>query len=195
MKKFLNEFKAFAMRGNVFDMAIGVVLATAFGKITTSLVADVFMPLIGYFLGASFQNYNEAVDHWVAFILLAIIGGNMLKEAFDRSCGLEDCGCEDVKIEAFEIAPKAFYAWIYIVCTFVLISIAGFFFFLALFCSFLIVRIEIAKYALLLADSSSLLFNFLCRQRKLQRKRIALEKGLLSTAITQFLFQRRWLLR
>ena len=51
MKKFLNEFKAFAMRGNVFDMAIGVVLATAFGKITSSLVADVFMPLIGHFFG------------------------------------------------------------------------------------------------------------------------------------------------
>ena len=51
MKKFLNEFKAFAMRGNVFDMAIGVVLATAFGKITNSLVADVFMPLIGHFFG------------------------------------------------------------------------------------------------------------------------------------------------
>ncbi|MBQ3103967.1 MAG: large-conductance mechanosensitive channel protein MscL [Oscillospiraceae bacterium] len=51
MKKFLNEFKAFAMRGNVFDMAIGVVLATAFGKITNSLVGDVFMPLIGYLFG------------------------------------------------------------------------------------------------------------------------------------------------
>ena len=51
MKKFLNEFKAFAMRGNVFDMAIGVVMATAFGKITNSLVADVFMPLIGHFFG------------------------------------------------------------------------------------------------------------------------------------------------
>ena len=53
MKKFLNEFKAFAMRGNVFDMAIGVVLATAFGKITNSLVGDVFMPLIGYFFGGT----------------------------------------------------------------------------------------------------------------------------------------------
>ena len=47
MKKFFNEFKEFAMRGNVLDMAIGVVLGSAFGKITTSLVNDVFMPLIG----------------------------------------------------------------------------------------------------------------------------------------------------
>ena len=44
MKKFFNEFREFAMRGNVLDMAIGVVLGSAFGKITTSLVNDVFMP-------------------------------------------------------------------------------------------------------------------------------------------------------
>ena len=53
------------------------------------------MPLIGFFLGTLFAAAIEAVDHWVAFGLLAIIGFNMLKEAFDRSCGLEDCGCED----------------------------------------------------------------------------------------------------
>ena len=40
----------------------------------------------------------------------------------------EDCGCEDVKIESFEVAPKAFYGWIYIVCTFILISMVCFFF-------------------------------------------------------------------
>ena len=45
-KGFLAEFKAFIMRGNVLDMAIGVIIATAFGKITTSLVNDVLMPLI-----------------------------------------------------------------------------------------------------------------------------------------------------
>lgn len=53
------------------------------------------MPLIGFFLGTLFAEAIEAVDHWVAFALLAIIGFNMLKEAFDRTCGLEDCGCED----------------------------------------------------------------------------------------------------
>ena len=51
MKKFLNEFKEFAMRGNVLDMAIGVVIGSAFSKITTSLVNDVFMPLIGLLVG------------------------------------------------------------------------------------------------------------------------------------------------
>ena len=51
MKKFFLEFKEFAMRGNVLDMAVGVILGGAFGKITTSLVNDVFMPLIGMLIG------------------------------------------------------------------------------------------------------------------------------------------------
>ena len=53
------------------------------------------MPLIGFYLGTLFASAIEAVDHWVAFGLLGIIGFNMLKEAFDRSCGLDDCGCEE----------------------------------------------------------------------------------------------------
>lgn len=51
IKKFLEEFKAFAMRGNVLDMAIGVVIGAAFGKITTSVVNDIIMPLIGLITG------------------------------------------------------------------------------------------------------------------------------------------------
>ena len=53
------------------------------------------MPLIGFFLGTLFAAAIEAVDHWVAFGLLGIIGFNMLKESFDRSCDLDGCGCED----------------------------------------------------------------------------------------------------
>ena len=51
MKKFLEEFKTFAMRGNVIDMAVGVVIGAAFGNITTSLVNDIFMPLLGLITG------------------------------------------------------------------------------------------------------------------------------------------------
>jgi len=51
MKKFLKEFKEFAMRGNVIDMAIGVVIGGAFGKITTSLVNDIIMPFISLLIG------------------------------------------------------------------------------------------------------------------------------------------------
>jgi large conductance mechanosensitive channel len=47
----LQEFKAFAMRGNVVDMAVGIVIGAAFGKITTSFVNDVLMPPIGMLLG------------------------------------------------------------------------------------------------------------------------------------------------
>lgn len=50
-KGFITEFKEFIMRGNVLDMAIGVIIATSFGKITTSLVNDVIMPAIGILLG------------------------------------------------------------------------------------------------------------------------------------------------
>lgn len=50
-KGFLTQFREFIMRGNVLDMAIGVIIATSFGKITTSLVNDVIMPAIGMLLG------------------------------------------------------------------------------------------------------------------------------------------------
>lgn len=51
MKKTLNEFKEFIARGNVMDMAVGVIVGGAFGKIVTSLVNDILMPLIGLLLG------------------------------------------------------------------------------------------------------------------------------------------------
>lgn len=47
----LKEFKEFAMRGNVLDLAVGVIIGGAFGKIITSLVSDILMPLIGLLLG------------------------------------------------------------------------------------------------------------------------------------------------
>ena len=51
MKKLLKEFKTFAMRGNVMDMAIGIIIGAAFGKIVSSLVGDVIMPIIGRLTG------------------------------------------------------------------------------------------------------------------------------------------------
>jgi len=63
MKKFMEEFKAFAMRGNVVDMAVGVVIGGAFGKITTSLVNDIFMPLLGIVTGGvNFSGMFYALD-------------------------------------------------------------------------------------------------------------------------------------
>jgi len=69
----LKEFREFAMRGNVMDLAIAVIIGGAFGKIITSLVNDVLMPLIGLVLGGvnfselSFT-FREAVVKWGAFV-------------------------------------------------------------------------------------------------------------------------------
>ena len=63
MKKFLEDFKAFAMRGNVVDMAVGVIIGGAFGSITTSLVNDIFMPLLGLVTGGiNFGGLFYALD-------------------------------------------------------------------------------------------------------------------------------------
>ncbi|MEO5886765.1 MAG: large conductance mechanosensitive channel protein MscL [Anaerolineales bacterium] len=69
----LKEFKEFALRGNVLDLAVAVIIGAAFGKIITSLVDDVLMPLIGLVLGG--VNFSElaftvgaAVVKWGAFV-------------------------------------------------------------------------------------------------------------------------------
>jgi large conductance mechanosensitive channel len=69
----LKEFREFAMRGNVMDLAIAVIIGGAFGKIVTSLVNDVLMPLIGLVLGGiNFSEQaivvREAVIKWGAFV-------------------------------------------------------------------------------------------------------------------------------
>ena len=51
MKKILQEFKQFAMRGNVIDMAVGIIIGGAFGKIVSSVVGDIIMPAIGLLIG------------------------------------------------------------------------------------------------------------------------------------------------
>ena len=73
MKKFLKDFKAFAMKGNVVDMAVGVIIGGAFGKIVTSLVNDVIMPLIGLAVGG--VNFTEL--KWV------------IREAYTTEAGKE----------------------------------------------------------------------------------------------------------
>lgn len=62
--KFLQEFKTFAMRGNVVDMAVGIIIGGAFGKIVSSLVSDIIMPPIGLFIGGvKFQNLKIILKH------------------------------------------------------------------------------------------------------------------------------------
>lgn len=86
---FLTEFKAFAMRGNVIDLAVGVVMGTAFKTIVSSLVDDIIMPLIGALVGGTdFKNlkiilsnadtenpailaYGQFIQNIVDFIIIA----------------------------------------------------------------------------------------------------------------------------
>ena len=63
MKKMLNEFKAFISRGNVMDMAVGVIMGSSFTKIITSLVNEVMMPAIGMIIGnTSFENFKYVIS-------------------------------------------------------------------------------------------------------------------------------------
>lgn len=57
------------------------------------------MPLIGFFLGTIFADAIEAIDHWVAFVLLALIGLNMLKEAMEKSCDCCDANGADLSVK------------------------------------------------------------------------------------------------
>ena len=67
MKKFLSEFKEFAMKGNVVDMAVGMIIGAAFGKIVTSLVNDVIMPVIGVLTGGvNFSDKKWIIQQAVA---------------------------------------------------------------------------------------------------------------------------------
>ena len=70
MKKFFEEFKTFAMRGNVIDMAVGVVIGGAFGKITTSIVNDIIMPFISILTGGI--NFSD----WKIVLKEAVLGAD-----------------------------------------------------------------------------------------------------------------------
>lgn len=81
----LKEFKEFAMQGNVLDLAIGVIVGAAFGKIVTSFVNDIIMPIIGVMLGGhdfkslafhigdSAVMYGAFIQNVVDFILVAFV--------------------------------------------------------------------------------------------------------------------------
>ena len=67
------------------------------------------MPLIGFFLGALFAETIEAVDHWVAFALLALIGANMLRDAFSREACTEcsNCSGSDLSVKTMFVMAVA----------------------------------------------------------------------------------------
>lgn len=84
MKKFLEEFKAFALKGNVMDLAVGVIIGGAFQAIVTSLVGDIITPIIGIFASTDFSNliatingsevkYGAFITAIINFIIMAFI--------------------------------------------------------------------------------------------------------------------------
>ena len=89
-KKFWSEFKEFAMRGNVMDLAVGVIIGGAFQKIVSSLVADIISPLLGLFGGINFENkllqigdvqlkYGAFITTVIDFLIMAFIIFLMIK--------------------------------------------------------------------------------------------------------------------
>lgn len=90
MKKFFKEFKDFAMKGNVIDMAVGVIIGAAFGKIVSSLVNDIIMPAIGMITGGvNFSDHKwiiqKAVEEGGEVITpeVAITWGAFVQTVFD----------------------------------------------------------------------------------------------------------------
>ena len=85
MKKFMNEFKAFISRGNVMDMAVGIIIGGAFTAIVTSLVNDIINPILGVFGGKDFSqlsiplkgdaalNYGNFIASIINFLIMAFI--------------------------------------------------------------------------------------------------------------------------
>lgn len=130
MKEFFNEFKKFAMRGNVMDMAVGIIIGAAFGKIVSSLVEDVIMPPIGLALGkVDFSDlawkltddvsikYGAFLNTVISFIIVAFavfilikaintLQAKMLKEEKDAEAAAapttKKCPycCSDIALEA-----------------------------------------------------------------------------------------------
>lgn len=130
MKEFFNEFKKFAMRGNVMDMAVGIIIGAAFGKIVSSLVEDVIMPPIGLALGkVDFSDlawkltddvsikYGAFINTVISFIIVAFavfilikaintLQAKMLKEEKDAEAAAapatKKCPycCSDIALEA-----------------------------------------------------------------------------------------------
>lgn len=126
IKNFFNEFKTFAMRGNVMDMAVGIIIGAAFGKIVTSLVEDIIMPPIGWALGkVDFSDlalelaegvnikYGAFINTVISFIIVAFavfilikavntLQAKMVKEEAAAAPSVKKCPycCKEVALEA-----------------------------------------------------------------------------------------------
>jgi large conductance mechanosensitive channel len=80
----VREFREFAVRGSVVDLAVGVIIGAAFGKIVSSLVADIIMPVVGAIVGVNYESlytevgdakimYGRFIQNIVDFVLIALV--------------------------------------------------------------------------------------------------------------------------
>ncbi|MGA3013547.1 MAG: large-conductance mechanosensitive channel protein MscL [Bacteroidales bacterium] len=98
--KILDEFKAFAVKGNVIDLAVGIIIGAAFGKIVSSLVNDVIMPPIGLALGG--MNFTD-IHITLKDAIINPATGKILKEAVNLKIGSFIQTLVDFTIIAFSI--------------------------------------------------------------------------------------------
>lgn len=128
---FIKEFREFAMRGNVVDMAVGVIIGGAFGKIVSSLVADIFMPVLGILTGgvdfkdlkitlaeavgqtpAVTLNYGSFIQNVFDFIIIAfsifmmIKAINKLKKPAEEAAAPEPSAEEKLLTEIRDLLKK-----------------------------------------------------------------------------------------
>lgn len=127
MKKMLEDFKNFAFKGNVIDMAVGVVIGMAFGKIISSLVADIIMPPINLLLdkinltnlfyvlrpesegvSAIIINYGNFINTLLDFILIAFAVFFMVKLIAKATTSMKKQEEEAVVEETEKVCPKCF---------------------------------------------------------------------------------------
>ena len=117
MKKFLSEFKEFAMKGNIIDMAVGVVIGAAFGKIVTALVENIISPLIGILVGdtslaakkaivgSAEITYGAFLQAIIDFIIIALCLFLVLKAIMAAKTKLEALKKKEEEPAAEEEAP------------------------------------------------------------------------------------------
>ena len=112
---FINEFKAFVMRGNVMDMAVGVIIGSAFNAIVTSLVNDIFMPFIGIIIGGidftsltlklgdaaiKYGIFLQNIINFLATAFCLFIFVKFMNRLHDIKESKEKKDAKDVKVEA-----------------------------------------------------------------------------------------------
>ncbi len=114
MKTFIEEFKAFALKGNVIDLAVAVVIGAAFGKIVSSLVDNIIMPLIGlvmggvdlsglsYSVGEAVITYGMFIQAVIDFVIVALVIFVVLKAFMRLQRKQEEAPEEEKPVEPSE---------------------------------------------------------------------------------------------